>query len=176
MGRENSMENYLANALDSFENGDYSEAVRYFEEIHKEFPRHPLAMIMLARVAIELNDYDKALENLFGHLEHDPDSVEAIIYVGLALFQRKELDLAEKYFTKALELRQTSEMIRENLAITRMQAGKFMEAIDDLVELHNENPNDLKILELLILALGRGGKWEAAKQYAIKLQQIEMNR
>ncbi len=169
------MERYLTDALEAFENGDYSEAVRFFEEIHKEFPRHPLAMIMLARVALELRDYDRALENLFDHLDHDPESVEALIYVGLTHHQRGELDLAEKYFMKALELRHLSELIRENLAVTRMQAGKFKEAIEDLVEMHEAQPNDLKVLELLILALGRGGKWETAKQYAVKLHKLELD-
>ena len=163
------IEVYLLDAFESFENGNYEEASQRFGVISGAFPEHPIAHLMLGRCYVELNVYSQAIMAFLQHLRIYPDSTEALIYLGLTYYECGEYQRAEERFEEALALGRDSELIRENLAVVRLEAGEIEAAIDDLVALHNKHPNDKQILETLILAFGRGGKWDAAKQYAGKL-------
>jgi len=164
-----SLEVFLVDAIDMFENGNFDEAIKNFSLIAKAFPEHPIVHIFLARAYIEMNQYEEAINSLFEHLKIVPNSVEALIYLGLTYYECGEIEQAQERYEQALELRKDYQMVRENLAITHVASGELTEALDELVNLHQESPNDLNILELLVLTLGKLGKWEAAKRYVNKM-------
>ncbi len=164
------VEVYLVDAIESFEEGQYERAATLFDVISSKYPNHPIAYLMLGRCYIELNSYSLAITAFQQHLRNYPDSTEALIYLGLTYLECGEFHQAEERFTEALCLGRGSETIQENLALTRLQAGEYESAIDDLLALHDEHPNNSEILEMLILALGRNGDWEAAKMYATKIK------
>jgi tetratricopeptide (TPR) repeat protein len=168
------LEHYLVDALLHFESGEYVEASRLFRLIVRAYPEHPLAHLMLARTHIELGEWKKAIEALFKHLKIVPNSVEALIYLGLSYYEIGKLSLAEERFEQALQIRGESVLARENLAVTRLSAGELDRALDDLVSLHEEKPNDAAITELLIVTLGRLGSWEAARQYVHSMESAPM--
>lgn len=167
---EKTLEGYLIDAICEYENADYKEAAKHFKLITQAFPDHPLAFLFLARSYIELKLYENAIDALFCHLNVDPTSVEALIYLGLTYYECGEMEQATERYQQALSLRNESVLVRENLAITRLATGELNVALDDLVALHEERPDDLNIVELLVLTLGKLGKWEAAKQYVNKLK------
>ena len=165
-----SLEVYLTDAIETFENGNYEDAVGQFAMITKAFPDHPLAHLMYGRALIELGEFELAIEALFEHLKLVPDSVEALIYLGLTYYECGKVDRAVERYEQALKLKKNSVLIRENLAITLLSAGELGDALDELVVLHEESPDDTEITELLIIALGRLGRWEAAKQYVHEME------
>jgi Flp pilus assembly protein TadD len=159
------VEHFLIDAIESFENRDYVEAIKRFQLIAKLYPDHPIAHLILGRAYIELKDFPRAIVALYDHLEVVPDSAEAMIYLGLAYFECNELGLAQARFEEAMKLKVNSVLARENLVITKISAGRLEEAMADLLQLRKERPGDQSLVELVVLALGKMGKWEAAKQY-----------
>jgi tetratricopeptide (TPR) repeat protein len=159
------IENFLIDAIEAFENGNLPDAVERFNLIIKAYPDHPLAHLMVARCYIEGKKFEKAIDALYGHLKVVPNSVEAMVYLGLAYYECGELALAQSRFEEAMKLKQNSTLARENLVITKISAGHLDEALNELIALHDEQPQDQNVVELLVLTLGRLGKWEAAKQY-----------
>lgn len=163
------IETYLVDAIDAFENKNYDEAIQMFSAIAKVDPRHPLAHLMLGRAFIEICDYTRAIETLFKHLMAVPGSIEGIIYLGFAYYACGENDRAAERFEQAMGLRSDNILIRENLAIAKISSGDYESAFNELSKLHNKNPIDKNIIELMVLTLGKLGRWETAKKYAEKL-------
>ncbi len=163
---EGEPEEYLVEAIIAFENGQYSEAAELLIQIANAQPEHLLAHLLLARTLIQLNQHDQAVHALLNHLDIDPESAEAHIYLGLVYYDLNEIEQAEEAFEKATHLKRDSVLARENLAIARIQAGELREALDTLFVLHDENREDRIINELIVLALGKLGHWDAAKRFA----------
>jgi Flp pilus assembly protein TadD len=161
----NDVEYLLLEAIESFENHDHLEAIKRFQLIIKLYPEHPMAHLMLGRGYVEIKDFSRAIGALHDHLQIIPHSEEAMIYLGIAYFECKELALARTRFEEAIELKANSMLARENLIITKMTAGRLEEALVDLLRLRKERPGDKDIVELVVLTLGKMGKWEIAKRY-----------
>jgi tetratricopeptide (TPR) repeat protein len=172
--KSRTVENYLVDAIYAFENREFEKAVKEFRVITKAFPEHPLAHLMLGRSLIELRDYEGATDALFKHLRIVPESIEGMIYLGLTYYECGQLESAKERFEQAMQLKKDSLMLRENLAITRIAAGELDEALDELVALHDDRPGDTNVVELIILTLGRLGKWEAAKQYVHRMKETDL--
>jgi tetratricopeptide (TPR) repeat protein len=158
------LEHFLVDAIEAFESHNYDEAIRRFRLLIEAHPDHPIAHLMLGRSLVELKRYQPAIEEFYKHLKVTPNSVEAMICLGLAYYECNEFALAQSRFEEAMKLRDSS-IARENLIITKISAGRLDDALNDLIALNKENPDDKNTIELLILTLGRMGKWEAAKQY-----------
>ncbi|MCX6646805.1 MAG: tetratricopeptide repeat protein [bacterium] len=167
---EKTLENYLLDAIDHFESGNFLEAADQFTLIAQSYPSHPLANLMLGRAYIHEKKYDHAIDAFFEHLKSAPNSLEALINLGLAYYECGELGLALERFEQALKLHSNSIMVRENIAITKLASGELNSALDILVSLHEENPDDMTIIELLILTYGKLGKWDTAKRYIAKMK------
>lgn len=159
------LEKFLIDAIDLFENGDFEQATERFTIISHMYPEHPLAHLMLGRALIELKQFEKAITALRQHLKLFPSSIEAMIYLGLAYYECGENELAKERFEEALSIKTSSLLAYENLIILKIESNKLDEALSDLIELQKSHPNDRNIAELLILTLGKQGKWEAAKQH-----------
>jgi Flp pilus assembly protein TadD len=171
------LENFLFDAIEHFESGDYLEAADHFTLIAQSYPGHPLANLMLGRAFIHEKKYDHAIDAFFKHLKSAPNSLEALINLGLAYYECGELGMALERFEQALKLHSNSIMVRENIAITKLASGELNSALDLLVALHEESPDDTAIIELLVLTLGKLGKWEVAKGYVslMKDSKVTMN-
>jgi len=172
--KSRTVENYLVDAIYAFENREYEKAGGEFRIITRAFPEHPLAHLMLGRSLIELGEFEKATDALFKHLRIVPESIEGLIYLGLTYYECGKLESARERFEQAMELKKDSLMVRENLAITRMAAGELDKALDELISLHDDRPGDTNLVELIILTLGRLGKWEAAKQYVHRMREASL--
>jgi Flp pilus assembly protein TadD len=161
----------LVDAFDHFENGRLEEAAEGFGHILGADTEHPIAHLMFGRVLVEMKEYEFALKALQRHLELVPDCVEALIYMGLACYELERFDGAVEFFERAHELKKDSVMATENLAIAQMAINDLSDALDELLELHEEEPLDTEIIELIVLTLGKQGQWDAAKQWTQIMKQ-----
>jgi len=173
--KQKGIESYLLDAFEAFEAGNFWEAAGQFEAIALVEADHPFANLMMGRSLIEMGEYEKAINALFNQLKIDPNSVEALIYLGLTYYECGEFEQAMERYEQAFQIRRTSILVRENMAIARLTAGELDKALDDLVALHEEKPEDPGITELLVLALGKLGKWEAAKRYVYRLKDVDLS-
>jgi Flp pilus assembly protein TadD len=171
-GQDHDAENYFMDAIGAFEEGKFADAAPRFELLARLVPDHPLALLMLGRSLIELHEFERAVTALHGHLNIDPNSVEARIYLGLAYTECGKQDLAQEKFEEALSIKTNSLLAMENLIIMKISSGKLEEALAELMKLKTEYPRDGNIIELIILALGRQGAWNAAKQYIHSLEDL----
>jgi tetratricopeptide (TPR) repeat protein len=168
-GKRDGIEHFLVDAIEAFEKHDYAEAIRKCQLITQAYPEHSLCYLLLGRAYIKEKEYERALEALHKHLAVVPKSVEAMIYLGLAYYESNDLSHAQARFEEAMKLRAESLFARESLVITKIAAGRLEDALDDLILLQKEHPRDRTISELLILTLGRLGKWEDAKQHSLHM-------
>jgi len=168
------VEDYLVDAIYAFENRQLEEAAGLFELIGRAVPEHPLAYLMLGRCFLEMKEFERAANAFFQHLSIAPNSVEGLIYLGLTYYECGELESAQERFEQAISLKRDSLLVKENLAITRLASGNLKSALDDLIALYEESPDDYNIIELIVLTLGRLGKWEAAKQYMHKMEKANL--
>jgi Flp pilus assembly protein TadD len=171
--KKKALENYLFDAIEHFESGDYLVAAGHFKLIAQSFPDHPLANLMLGRAFIHQKKYTNAIDVLFQHLKSAPNCMEAIINLGLAYYECGELGMAGERFDQALKLNAKNVMVRENIAITKYASGELNSALNHLVALHEESPDDTAVIELLIMTLGKLGKWDTAKLYVKKINNRE---
>lgn len=167
-------EKHLLEGIYAFETGKYEHAAAKFEAITDAFPEHALAYLMLGRTHIELKQYEKAGEALRMHLEVVPYSVEGMICLGLSYYENNDYALAEEWFRRAMTLRADSLLVRENLAITLIAASELEQALEELTNLYEEQPHDPAILGLLVLTLGKLGRWEAASQLVAHSEEPDM--
>ncbi|HEX9745523.1 MAG TPA: tetratricopeptide repeat protein [bacterium] len=155
---------YLFDAISDFEDGKYEEAVTAFTTFTAVVPNHPLAHLLLARAYMALGKHEKAVNALFDHLRYvDDRSLEANVYLGVAYYELGRKDMARQRFEQAIMKKEDNLLVRENLALTRLETGKYEEALDDLLELKTILPEDQAINALLVKALGKLGKWETAQ-------------
>ncbi len=164
------LESYLMDAIDAFENRDFITALKLFTVLTSAYPDHALGNLLLGRTYIELKRYEDGINYLFKHLKIQPKSIEALIYMGLTYYECGELDQAEERFKEALAIKDNNKLVLENLALTQFAAGKLEDAAADLIKLHNEDPDNQDVSQMLVLVLGRMGKWELAKGYADNLE------
>lgn len=159
---------FFFDAITAYEDGFYDQSVRQLEIFTSVVPDHPFAHLYLARAYLEMCKYKKAIDALFNHLRLvDRDSIEANIYLGVAYFEMKEIDMARERFDFARKLGRNSLLVRENLAITKYESGRLEEALDDFIGLHKEEPDNPVLNGLISLCLGKLGKWDIAKSYAV---------
>ncbi len=166
----------LVDGFVAFESGRYEDAAELFHAIIETEENHPIAWLMLGRSLIELKQYPEAIEALARHMDIAPTSVEGLIHLGLAYYDMDEHEDAIECFEEATRLKKDSILARENLAIAHIETGDLDDAIEELIALHEEDPTDREIVELIILTFGKLGKWEVAKQYSAKMGSASSGR
>jgi len=149
-------------AIGEFERGDYVSARDHFALLLNAIPNHPLANLLLARTYMKLEDYTQAVNILLNQLEFWPESIEAIILLGMVHYETGHPELAEDRFKEALDLKKDSVLVHENLAITYIHEDRYEEAKEELIKLLEERPDDHEILELLVLVYGKLGDLDSA--------------
>ena|SRR3990172_3753297 len=163
------VESYFFDAIEAFENRQFDEAAVMFNVIILAYPDHPLAYLFLGRTYILKKDYSSAIDALFTHLKIQPQSVEAMIYLGLAYYECSNYDRANERFEQALQIRSEGKLARENLAVSLIENSQYEEALIELKILHDQEPNNVSVVELLVLTLGKLKRWDEAKEFSEKL-------
>lgn len=109
---------------------------------------------------------DEAIYHNAEAIRIEPDFVEALNGMGLALLDAGRLDEAVTHFTRALEICPNLIAARINLGVAFVKKGNFNEAIKQYNEARRIRPDLADVYSHLGYALARQGKLtEAAEEY-----------
>lgn len=78
---------------------------------------------------IKQGQFEKALQACFDNIEAAPEEVENYINSGILLAEAGEIDKAERFFQRAIELQPDNGVIYYNLANVYFNEARFQEAI-----------------------------------------------
>jgi tetratricopeptide (TPR) repeat protein len=96
--------------------GDFDEAVAFLEVLLADSPKDDEILYNLGVLHGEAGHYDRALLYMQQSLEQNPDNSAALNYVGYTWAERGEnLDEAERYIVRALELQPDDGYITDSL-------------------------------------------------------------
>jgi tetratricopeptide (TPR) repeat protein len=124
------------------------------------------ATLLLAQIAIETGDYQKALTNAKELLEVDPDRVEAQNLRGIALTMLGQLQESVATYQRALELRPGCAHVHYNLAIAFEKMGDAKAALDSYERAIELQPMHMRALSNLARLRAQRGEGEKAADLA----------
>jgi tetratricopeptide (TPR) repeat protein len=132
--------------------GNYKEALKYFDEIHKEEPDYLGAFIYKGMTYIALEEIDIARTNLEIALSKDPQNSLANHQMGIVEFLSKNTEKGNEYFKVAKEsaFQTKDDFALFGLAESYMLLGDTTNALDCLNKVIFLNPNHYKALEARI--------------------------
>jgi Tfp pilus assembly protein PilF len=119
----------LEKAVKEAQQGRLLKALKLFQEVLMVIPEHVDARRNLAKVYLDLGSLDKAKRHLTECLQIDPKDSWSYIMLG-NIYARDEhnLDVAEFYYEKCLELNPEEWMLINNYASLMMEKGDFPRA------------------------------------------------
>ncbi len=110
------------------------EMLEYFDKNFDGFDNPEIAAKTLAGVAEKTGAYVLMEKFLQISLQYNPQNEVALYYLGNAALERNQYDMAEDYYSKALETEKNVWEIHYNLAVTQMKRQKYSRAISVLEE------------------------------------------
>ena len=121
---------------------DTRETVAYFE---RKLAAHPLdvnARVELGKALGALGRTVDAKQQFTLALQTQPDSPEALYFLGLALLNERDFAAAKTHFTAALQARPTYARAEHGLALIAIEHGQFDTAEQHLRNAERLNPHD----------------------------------
>jgi tetratricopeptide (TPR) repeat protein len=111
--------------------GQLDEALRVFEEGIAKFPRETELLYRKGVVLDKMGKKEEALQVMKNILILDPESPEALNYVGYTYAEQGiMLDEAERYIKKALEKSPQDGYILDSMAWVYYKMGKYRKALE----------------------------------------------
>lgn len=155
--------------------GKYSDALKILEVGLKKFPEDEKLLYFKAAVMDKLGDRDRSIALMEEILVKHPENAHVLNFVGYTLAEAgKDLDKAEKYISKALQLRPNDGFIEDSLGWILFKKGKIAEAEKHLMRAKELQPEEAVVYEHLgDLYVAQQKPVEALKAYqrAVDLSQ-----
>ncbi len=120
----------------------------------------------------QAGDLQKAEEVYREILAQEPDNVDALHFLGILCYQKKNYDSAISYIKQALQINPGLEDAHYNLGIVLQDSGQLDEAIAQYQKAVEINPNVAEIYYNLGFALQKKGNLDDAVIYYQKALQI----
>ena len=128
-----------------YEQGNYDEAIKYFELLYKAGDKRSEIISALAASYAAKGDYNKALNYVNEALKVNPSNVAALTTLGGIYYSKKEYQKAVDTYTKALKILPSAavysqragayaELGREDLAMKDYKAAGIEVALTDAGE------------------------------------------
>lgn len=108
---------------------DMPQVVRFYEQYLAKHPRAGAMRLGYARHLVDLKQWDKAREQFKRVVTDAPKDAEAVFTVALLALQSSELNEAELYLKRALELQPENDQARLYLGQVAEQRKQFDDAI-----------------------------------------------
>ena len=124
---------------------------------------------------LQQKKFRKALTVCRQYLGTDPDSLEILNLAGTCSYFAGQLDEAERFFRRAIQLAPKQPWMHVNLANTLNKAGKTQEAISAYETALGLAPNDTKILSQIANIYANSGDALAAAHVYARLQNLVPN-
>ena len=121
------------------------EALSYLESAVSEDPAHVQAFLYLGIVYLQLNRVDDAIAAYSRILPKGGDETARIAFnLGNAYFAKGEFDLANQYYSQAIEENPSYASARLNRANTLVKTGELEDAVSDYEEFLSLEPDSPK--------------------------------
>jgi len=143
--------------------------LKYYEQYLDRYPHASSMRLGYARYLVDLKQWDKAREQFKRVVADSPRDAEATFTVALIALQSNELDEAEHYLKRTLELQPENDQARLYLGQVAEQRKQYEDAIQwyssvESAEMHFEAQARLGV------ALARQGNLEQARTHLHSLQ------
>jgi Tfp pilus assembly protein PilF len=136
-------------------------------------PRRALQEYSAARDDLHREKVESARRHLEKAVEVAPQFLEAINYLGVLAYQRRDFSKAEEYFRSALKVDAESYEPLVNLGGTLLSLGRSAEALEVNRRAQAAQPNDALSNSQLGLSYYLLGKDEEALNYLLLAEQID---
>jgi len=160
-----SLENHYNLGLANLQAKNYREAVENFETALKYPALDQEVSLVHTNLGLSkkaLGADEEARKDFLKALEIDPQSFEAAINLGAAMFDEGDFAGAEARFRKALQLKPSDISASYNLARTLAKLGRHKEAIDIYAKISQTVKQDAELLYHAAVSYGADGQKETA--------------
>lgn len=153
-GAENRKADYMEQALESFENGDYEKAKLGYKNAIQIDPKDPLPRIGLAKSLVATRDWRAAAAQYQGALNADPANEEASIELGKLFLLARATDQAQEQVDKVFSSNPDSIGALTLSAAVEAQKGNTTKALNILETLSPEGlaTHDATVLYVSVLS------------------------
>jgi tetratricopeptide (TPR) repeat protein len=115
--------------LAQFQSGRYDLAEKTARVLVKTFPKHPFGWKALGGLLVQLEHHQEALEPLHRALAIDPNDVDSLNNLGIALHRLGKDKESEQSYRRVLEIRPDLAQTHNNLGTTLLDVGRKEEAL-----------------------------------------------
>lgn len=167
-----SLQTTLQHADSSFQDGDYGEARKAYEQVLLISPGHPRATANLATCYLKDRAVKKAQDLLLAYLAGHPDDPAALMVMARARMRQGELGPAADALRQVLKTHPDFVMAHYNLGLIGYRSRRYDEAEAHLkraLELKPDLPDGHYTLGLTCLALGRYTEAIASLERAVAI-------
>jgi tetratricopeptide (TPR) repeat protein len=123
---------------------EFQHARKDLEEALRLNPRLPRIYTLTGMARDKTGDQAAAEPAFREALKADPNDFDANLYLGAILYKRRDVDEAQAYLEKALQLNPASTMARYEVAMWKSTSGKYDEAAKDLEQVVKAEPDWLE--------------------------------
>jgi arylsulfatase A-like enzyme/Tfp pilus assembly protein PilF len=163
---DDSYAHYLL-AVSYYKSGKKAPAVEHAEIVLSHFERHFDALLFLANIYKEHEEYDKGIRYLEKALEIEPGSEDLKLLYANYLLMLKEYGKARREYEKFIEMSPENPKAHHGLGLAHFFLGEYEKAIDcfTLEKNFRSNPDSNFFLGM---AYGRLGKYQKAIDFLKK--------
>jgi choline-sulfatase len=134
--------NLLYEALVAMEQEQFQEAAPILEQVLKEEPNTPIALLHLGRAYMALKEYQRALAPLQTLVEKKPEDAFARYELGCALVKTGRWDEAAPHFEAAVSQMTSSTMMHFYLALVYQRNSRIPDALNEFQRSVHLDPNN----------------------------------
>ena len=162
-GRPADPGDYLDRARKLLSGGNPGQALAVLSPYLSEDPVPAQVQLLAGRALYSLDRHHECLIQLEAHVTHHPDSVEGLIFAGLAAARIRELARAINWFNgAALALSPRQRSLLKNLGA---EIHPDPVALEEMIADAELNRGDRDLALVLACALGQAGHFKAAERY-----------
>jgi len=165
----------LSRGIDLIRNGNFTEAVQFFQKILESDPKNIDAMYWLARAYIEMEKYGPAKKCLEDIIKIKPDEAEALNVLGFISVLSGDNDMGLKYFKRAIEVNPSYQLAWYNLGLTYIRRDDPEKAVKYLEKAVELDQTDIDALNLLGISYGVLGEYDKAIKYLNMATKVDEN-
>lgn len=143
---------YVALVEAYMRDNDPDTALRYAEMAERVEPDNPSTQYYLGRVLLlhSSGRSAKAVKHLKRALESNPNWIDCLHYLGVALASNEQFEEAVPYLERARDLKPNDPLIRQSLGTAYLEIGKFTDARRELSEALRRRNNSAVHLGLAV--------------------------
>lgn len=164
--RESRVWTELESAVAAFNQRNYPEVIAKCRIALQREPRSAQANHLCARALIELDRHTEAEAYLNAAVSADPALAEAHSDLALVRLKAGDHQAAEQYCRRAVTIQPKEPRYRVHLAEILEATGRDKEALDELLVAQEYAPEQLDVLQQLILKLDQMGMYAEALHIA----------